>query len=269
MTDDELLNNHKAEASKVTIDNVVKKLLKDESTSEKIAALKKEFSEEQYLIGIAGNIGVGKSTLANILSRILECESYEELDNPNPYLKNFYVNPKKWAYKSQMFFLNEKAKKMKQISRKKESAIIDRTIYEDINVFARAQREFRYINIWQWTAYKIKSLWQTINLPYPEVMIYLRGNPQPTLWERINERKRPEETEKSSKLDVEYLHLLNGLYELMAYSLKKNKNTHLCIINTDYTRQEIISQRSKEEVIGRVAEKSVDFLYNTFIKKQN
>ncbi|MCX6710451.1 MAG: deoxynucleoside kinase [Candidatus Woesearchaeota archaeon] len=216
---------------------------------------------------MAGNIGVGKSTLAEILGKIIECPVYEELDKKNPFLEKFYQEPSRWAFDSQMFFLSEKAKKMRQIEAAGKSAIIDRTIYEDINVFARAQKEFKYMNESEWKKYENLANEMTEHISYPDAIIYLRGNPNPTLWERINGRKRAEEVNSKSTLDVEYLHFLNGLYELMIYSMKKENKTRIHIIDTNYSRDDIISNCTKESIIKRVVEKSLGFLYSEFCGK--
>jgi deoxyadenosine/deoxycytidine kinase len=243
------------------LDSVVKEFYNDE----RCVALRNEFSQRKHVIGIAGNIGVGKSTLAYILSKITNCPVYQELAKPNPYLDEFYKDPKKWAYASQMFFLEEKAEKMKQVADGNASAIVDRTIYEDVGVFGRAQNEFGFMNEKEWADYEARSREITENLPYPDMIIYLRGNPNPTLIERINERKRPEEM-NGSTLDEDYLQVLHALYELMINSLRVAGKTKVKIIGTDYSKQEIVSNCEKESVIGRVTEKAVEHLYNCFCR---
>jgi len=245
------------------LDSVVKKFYNDE----KCAALREEFSKNKHVIGIAGNIGVGKSTLANILGGLLNCLVYKELDKKNPYLDKFYKNPKEWAYKSQLFFLEAKSEKMNEITGGSSSAIVDRTIYEDIGVFARAQKEFGYMSKEEWADYERRSREITENLPYPDMILYLRGNPNPTLMERINERKRPEEM-NGSTLDVEYLHLLNGFYELMVYSLRKEGKTKIGVIETDYSKQEILSHCEKNSVIEKVTGNAIDRLYKFLCAKE-
>ena len=245
------------------LDSVIEKFYDDE----RCVALRNEFSSRKHVIGIAGNIGVGKSTLAHVLSSITACPVYQEMDKPNPYLKNFYENPKEWAYASQIFFLEEKAEKMKHVSESQSSAIIDRTIYEDVSVFGRAQKEFGYMTDSQWDDYEDKSRELIDSIPYPDVILYLRGNPSPTLVERINDRNRPEEM-NGSTLDVEYLHLLDALYELMVQSLRREGKTKVRVVETDYSKEEIRANCKKESVIERVTEKAVEQLYNCFCRNK-
>ncbi|MEM0231259.1 MAG: deoxynucleoside kinase [Candidatus Woesearchaeota archaeon] len=223
--------------------------------------LRQEFIERKHVIGIAGNIGVGKSTLAEILSKVLECPVYKELDEPNPYLERFYKNPKEWAYKSQMFFLEAKARKMKQIQESEKSAIIDRTIYEDIYIFARAQLELGNMTREEWRSYEERKDELLKGIQYPEMIIYLRGNAQPTLWERINSRKRPEEVNGTS-LDQEYLYFLGGLYEVWVHSSELNSKTEVRVIETDDFRK----QPQADESIKNVAYKTVIALHTFFVK---
>jgi len=237
------------------IDSIIRNLYSDE----KAHKLRREFSERKHTIGIAGNIGVGKSTLAEILSRTIECPVYKELDEPNPYLEDFYKNPKKWAYRSQMFFLEEKARKMKQVQESGKSAIIDRTIYEDIYIFARAQLELGNMTREEWKLYEERKDELLKSIEYPEMIIYLRGNAQPTLLERINMRNRPEEI-KGTSLDQEYLYFLGGLYEVWIHSEELKRNTKVRIIETDNFRQ--IAEPAF--TISQVAERALEILCSDF-----
>ena len=87
-------------------------------------------------MAICGNIGSGKTSLAEKLGHHYGWDVlYESVDN-NPYLADFYENMEKWAFHLQIHFLNSRFSQIKTIQDNKQSAIQDRTIYEDAYIFA-------------------------------------------------------------------------------------------------------------------------------------
>lgn len=159
-------------------------------------------------IGIAGNIGVGKSTLTEILAQHLKATPHYEQFQGNPYLDDFYRDMKRWAFQSQIYFLIQRVKEIQELARVTSDLVLDRTIYEDAEVFARnlyqqgklVKRDFQ-------TYYE---LYKTVNhlLPPPNLLIYLAAE-VPTLLNRIRIRGR----ESERRIDAEYLDQLNRLYE--------------------------------------------------------
>ena len=125
---------------------------------------------------IAGNIGVGKTTLAEKLAKKYNWKILlEEVDN-NPYLDDFYKSMKNWSFHLQIFFLNSRFKQIQNISKTNDTIIQDRSIYEDYEVFTKnlfdsgilLKREFE----------NYKRLYDTI-LEYvkvPDLLIYIRNN---------------------------------------------------------------------------------------------
>lgn len=159
-------------------------------------------------IAIAGNIGVGKSTLASLLGQRLEWQPFYEPVTENPYLSDFYKDMCAWGFHSQIFFLSHRLQIHLDLLNYPGSVIQDRSIYEDAEVFAQnlflqgtlAERDWNTY----WTLYQS----MTEFLPPPDLMIYLRASEE-TLLKRIEQRNRDYE----KKIQPEYLRRLNDLYE--------------------------------------------------------
>lgn len=162
---------------------------------------------KQHLI-VAGNIGVGKSSLAELLGERLGWKPFYEGVADNPYLADFYADMPRWGFHSQMFFLAQRVRVQRQIHDHPTSIIQDRSIYEDAEIFARnlylqgalSERDFAtYTDLYR----GLLDL-----LPPPGVVIYLRASVR-TLQNRIAQRGRSYET----GIAPEYLAQLNDLYE--------------------------------------------------------
>lgn len=159
-------------------------------------------------IVVAGNIGVGKSSLVELLCPYLGCEPFFEPVAENPYLSDFYHDMSGWSFHSQVFFLSHRLQIHLRLAQYPGSVIQDRSIYEDAEIFARnlslqgnfSQRDYE----------TYRSLYLTLieYLPPPDLVIYLRAS-VPTLLKRIALRDRSYER----KIAPEYLTRLNTLYE--------------------------------------------------------
>ena len=175
-------------------------------------------------IAIAGNIGSGKTTLTTLLAkRYGWIPRYEPVDN-NPYLADFYADMKRWAFNTQIYFLNKRFKEVVEISRSDETIIQDRTIFEDARIFApnlhaqgmMSDRDFdNYTDLFDLMISLVKL---------PDLMIYIRST-IPNLVAQIQKRGR--DFEQSIRLD--YLEGLNALYEGWIAGYKGN----LIIIDGD------------------------------------
>ena len=159
-------------------------------------------------VAIAGNIGVGKSTLAQLLSEQLEWEPFLEAVDDNPYLADFYGNMKRWSFHSQIYFLSRRLRHHWQLLQRSDSVIQDRTVYEDAEIFARnlsnqgLMDERDYSSYWE--LYEVV----TTVLPPPDLIVYLRASVL-TCRNRIRLRGRSYEQD----IKPAYLEQLDGLYE--------------------------------------------------------
>jgi len=159
-------------------------------------------------IAIAGNMGVGKSTLVEFLSRTYGIAPFYEPNEDNPYLPDFYRDMGRWAFHSQLYFLSNKFRLHQELDRTSGVVVLDRTIFEDAEVFARALREMRVMDERDWETYSgfYRSILDAIRPP--DLMIYLRCSMR-TLRRRI--RMRGREMEKD--VPLAYLKRLERLYE--------------------------------------------------------
>ncbi|MBC8262884.1 MAG: deoxynucleoside kinase [Anaerolineales bacterium] len=159
-------------------------------------------------IAIAGNVGVGKSTLTTLLSEKFGWEPFYEAVDDNPYLADFYKDMRKWAFHSQVFFLSRRLRHHHQVLSRPNSVIQDRTVYEDAEIFAENLYRQGHIGGRDYRSYRELYEVLTTLLPPPDLVVYLRAS-VPTLEHRIAMRGRDFERD----IPTEYLEQLNKLYE--------------------------------------------------------
>jgi deoxyadenosine/deoxycytidine kinase len=159
-------------------------------------------------VAVAGNIGVGKSTLVTLLSQRLGWKPFYEPEGENPYLADFYQDMRAWAFHSQIFFLTRRLHIHRKLLDHPGSAIQDRSVYEDAEIFAFNLYRQGLIGPRDYNSYR--DLYQVLVdfLPPPDLVIYLRASVA-TLLERIQSRGRDYERQ----ITPEYLAQLNLLYE--------------------------------------------------------
>ena len=176
-------------------------------------------------LAIAGNIGVGKSTLTRLLSERLRLTPVYEAVDENPYLEDFYRDMPSYAFHSQMFFLSKRLEQHLRQVNVGERIIQDRTIYEDAGVFARNLFEEGILSPRDYATYT--GMYDAIAaaLRPPDLMLYLRAS-VPTLQRHITLRGRDYERDIASS----YLEQLNRLYEQWAASYTLSE---LLIVETD------------------------------------
>ncbi len=159
-------------------------------------------------IAIAGNMGSGKSTLVEFLSRTYGVTPFYEPNDENPYLADFYKDMKSWAFQSQLYFLSSKFKLHQELDRQPGVVALDRTIFEDAEIFATALHQMRKISKRDWQTYQ--SFYGAIldAIRPPDLMIYLRCSMR-TLRQRIRLRGRKMEQD----VPLSYLKRLERLYD--------------------------------------------------------
>jgi deoxyadenosine/deoxycytidine kinase len=158
-------------------------------------------------IAIAGNIGAGKTTLTEALSKHYRwIPQFEDVAN-NPYLNDFYEDMPRWSFNLQIYFLNSRLNQLLEIQRGTETIIQDRTIYEDANIFAPNLHDMGLMSKRDFDNYY--TFFQTLKtmVQPPDLLIYLQAS-VPTLVGQIQKRGR--EYEENIRLD--YLKKLNEYY---------------------------------------------------------
>ncbi|HEY4693768.1 MAG TPA: deoxynucleoside kinase [Bellilinea sp.] len=159
-------------------------------------------------IAVAGNIGVGKSTLVHLLCEKMGWEPFYEPVTENPYIADFYKDMNAWSFHSQVFFLTHRLRIHQRILSFNGSVIQDRSIYEDAEVFAHNLYLQGNLNERDYETYRALYLTVSDFIPPPDLVIYLRATAA-TLQQRISLRDRDYER----KIPTEYLDRLNQLYE--------------------------------------------------------
>ncbi len=159
-------------------------------------------------IAIAGNMGAGKSTLVDFLARTYGVMPFYEPNDENPYLGDFYKDMRRWAFQSQLYFLASKFRLHQELDRQPGVVALDRTIFEDAEIFATALYQMRKISKRDWQTYR--SFYESIldAIRPPDLMIYLRCSMR-TLRQRIRLRGRRMEQD----VPLSYLKRLERLYD--------------------------------------------------------
>ncbi len=167
-------------------------------------------------IAVAGNIGSGKTTLTELLSKYYKWEAnYEDVDD-NPYLNDFYEDMQRWSFNLQIYFLNSRFNQVLEIRKQGSTVIQDRTIYEDAYIFAPNLHSMGLMSTRDFENYfTLFNLMSSLVQP-PDLLIYLRAS-VPTLVHQIQKRGRKYE----DNIRLDYLKRLNERYEawIAAYNL--------------------------------------------------
>ena len=161
----------------------------------------------QY-IAVAGNIGAGKSSLTGLLSKHFNWEAFYESVEDNPYLADFYEDMLRWSFNLQIYFLSSRFRHQKEMLQQEISLIQDRTIYEDVEIFAKNLHEMNLMSDRDFENYEALFREMSHYLRPPDLLIYLRAQ-VPTLVKQIQQRGRDYE----NTIRIDYLERLNRLYE--------------------------------------------------------
>lgn len=190
-------------------------------------------------IGIAGNIGVGKTTFTKLISEKMELIPYYESVDDNPYLSDFYGDMERWSFNLQIYFLQHRFSHHIEIMDKKHGVIQDRTIYEDVSIFAYNLYKMKIMSKRDWDTYKTLFDNMAKSLRKPDLIIYLKASTD-TLINRIKNRNRDYEKDISEA----YLHQLNIYYKKW-FSQTHNFN----VIEIDTNNFNIFNDSEKFEKI--------------------
>ncbi|MFA5328515.1 MAG: deoxynucleoside kinase [Prolixibacteraceae bacterium] len=176
-------------------------------------------------IALAGNIGAGKTTLTELLSKHYKWSPHYEDVDENPYLNDFYEDMQRWSFNLQIYFLNSRFNQVVDIRSSSKTVIQDRTIYEDAEIFAPNLHAMGLMSTRDFHTYS--TLFQMMNklVQAPDLLIYLRAS-VPTLVNQIQKRGRDYE----SSIRIDYLKQLNERYEAWVNRYKAGK---LLIIDVD------------------------------------
>ena len=166
-----------------------------------------EQNKQQY-IAVAGNIGAGKSSLTGLLAQHFNWEAFYESVDDNPYLADFYEDMLRWSFNLQIYFLSSRFRHQKDMLQKEISLIQDRTIYEDVEIFAKNLHQMSLMSDRDFNNYEALFHEMSYYLRPPDLLIYLRAQ-VPTLVRQIQQRGR----EYENTIRIDYLERLNNLYE--------------------------------------------------------
>lgn len=167
-----------------------------------------ELQKPENFLAVAGNIGVGKSSLTTLLAKHFNWKAYYESVDDNPYLSDFYEDMRRWSFNLQIYFLSSRFRSQKAMLKEEESFIQDRTIYEDSEIFARNLYEMGLMSRRDYENYCALFDEMTAYLTPPDLLIYLKADVS-TLVRQIEQRGRDYE----NTIRIDYLKRLNLLYE--------------------------------------------------------
>lgn len=197
-------------------------------------------------IAVAGTVGVGKSTLANKLGELLDFKVMHENVQTNPYLDKYYQDFESWAFHLQIFFLAERFKDQKKMFSYGGGFIMDRTIYEDVEIFAKMNYEKGTMTNDDWNTYR--ELFNAMVMsPYfekPDLIIYLEGDLNNVIG-RINERGREMEIQTDAtywqELDKRYKTWIEEINDIRVLRLNINQYD----VNDEQSMQVVIEKIKK------------------------
>ena len=176
-------------------------------------------------IAIAGNIGAGKTSLAELLAKHYKWEAHFEDVIDNPYLDDFYNHMERWSFNLQIYFLKSRFQQLLKIKESKKPIIQDRTIYEDAHIFAPNLKAMGLMNQRDFKNYQeLFELLESL-IKGPDLLVYLRSS-IPNLVNKIHKRGRDYE----NSISIDYLSRLNERYEAWISTYNKGE---ILIIDVD------------------------------------
>ena len=197
-------------------------------------------------IGIAGNIGVGKTTLAKIISKELDFTLVEESVDNNPFLEDFYSNTPRWAFPTQMYFV---VNRLKNLISQKGNIVTDRTLIEDFKIFAEKMRIDGLISKREFDVYvDFYNLLKPL-MPEPDLLVYAKAS-VPKLKSNILKRGRKMEFDLVSSKNT-YIFDLNILYTNLMSSYDSKK-----LLTLDFDTLDVVKNKQDVHyILGEICSK--------------
>ncbi len=204
-------------------------------------------TQTTHFITIAGNIGVGKSTLTTFLAQQLGWTPFLEGQAENPYLPQFYEDMTRWSFHSQIFFLSQRLQQHRRLLQHAGPVLQDRSVYEDAEIFARNLYVQNQMSQQDWQTYYL--LYQTLSqlLRPPDLVVYLKASVS-TLQRRISQRGRHYE----QTIAEDYLIRLNQLYDEWIAGFKLCPVLTVDTNNLDYVQHDEHLQLIIDRIQGRL-----------------
>ncbi len=183
-------------------------------------------------IAVAGNIGAGKTTLAELLAGQLGFFVHYEAPENNPYIIDFYKDMNRWAFHMQIYLLSNRLNSILKIQESKKNVIQDRSFYEDAEIFAKALNQMNILSQRDYKTYT--SLYENLKkmVQPPDLLIYLKASVA-TLVKHISEKKRPYES-----IRIDYLRTLNILYDKWFENYDLGKKILINVDELDFLENE-------------------------------
>ena len=183
-------------------------------------------------IAIAGNIGAGKTSLAELLAKHYKWEAHFEDVIDNPYLDDFYNHMERWSFNLQIYFLKSRFQQLLKIKESKKPIIQDRTIYEDANIFAPNLKAMGLMNQRDFKNYQeLFELLESL-IKGPDLLVYLRSS-IPNLVNKIHKRGRDYE----NSISIDYLSRLNERYEAWISTYDKGEILVIDVDDLDFVEK--------------------------------
>ncbi|OGO48545.1 MAG: deoxynucleoside kinase [Chloroflexi bacterium RBG_16_64_43] len=202
------------------------------------------------MIVVAGNIGAGKTSLTERLgARLGYLTAYESVTD-NPYLGDFYADMAAWSFQLQIFFLGHRARQYLELAANPKSAVLDRSIFEDAYIFARALHHLGNLSERDHLSYRRVFDLVMANLPPPDLLIHLKA-PVEVLMQRIQRRARGME----SGITAEYLSLLDSFYTEWLQSFDMCPVLTILSHDLDFVHKtkhlDLVLQRIQDKLAGK------------------
>jgi deoxyadenosine/deoxycytidine kinase len=212
-------------------------------------------------ISFAGLIGSGKSTLSKYLSNLIGVKLYKE-NVENPILKLFYSNMTKYSFLLEMDLLRTRSNEQKDIIKKGEGAIQDRSIYEDL-CFVEMLHKGKLISDDEYKVYIQWYAYILANLPSPDLIIWLVVTPETAL-RRIEKRKKGSKVRKmESSISIDYLKNLDLEYKDLIKHIRKK----IPIIEIEWNSDSSNLELEAKKIVSKIIDTFNEGFYKKIIFK--